>query len=56
MSENVAVLDRATEDLFDLDVRDLPIPDILGCDNHTGDGCSASCPSVGCSATCKSCK
>lgn len=44
-------LDRLTADLFDLDVRTMPVP--MACTNNTNDGCSASCPSVGCSATCK---
>lgn len=49
---DVTALDDATADLFDLDVRTIPVPDISGCTNNTDDGCSASCPSVGCSATC----
>jgi hypothetical protein len=58
MAEPTAVLDRTesdldrlTADLFDLDVRALQVP--MACTNNTNDGCSASCPSVGCSATCK---
>lgn len=57
MAEPTAVLDRTesdldrlTADLFDLDVRTLQVP--MACTNNTNDGCSASCPSVGCSATC----
>lgn len=57
MAEPIAVLDRTesdldrlTADLFDLDVRTLQVP--MACTNHTNDGCSASCPSRGCSKTC----
>ncbi|MFB6724844.1 hypothetical protein ACFCV3_32005 [Kribbella sp. NPDC056345] len=61
MTEPIAVLDntesdldRLTADLFDLDVRTLKVP--MACSNNTDDGCSASCPSVGCTGTCKNCK
>lgn len=47
-------LDRLTADLFDLDIRTLQVP--MACTNNTNDGCSASCPSVGCSATCRNCR
>ena len=40
------------EDLFNLDVRVTVIDRPGRCSNHTNDGCSQSCPSVGCSATC----
>ena len=53
VNENDAtLLDATTADLFDLDIRMMPMPEIQGCNNNTDDGCSASCPSVGCSATC----
>lgn len=44
------------EDLFDLDVRVEATGSPTGCSNLTDDGCSNSCTSVGCSATCKDCK
>ncbi|WP_322769907.1 hypothetical protein [Frankia sp. Cr1] len=59
MSEDAAVLDRLTADLFDLDTRAVPVPDIAGSNTTsdcTDDGYSRTCPSVGCSATCKDCK
>jgi hypothetical protein len=50
MTESAAVLDRVTAELFDLDLRLMPVP--MACENLTNDGCSASCPSVGCTPTC----
>ncbi|GAB3170965.1 hypothetical protein GCM10027059_38380 [Myceligenerans halotolerans] len=56
VNNDVAVLDRATADLFDLDVQETTVPYIVGNDT-THDGCSKrDCPSVGCSKTCQSCK
>lgn len=58
MSEDTAVLDRLTADLFDLGTRVAPVPDIVDSNTTTDctdDGCSATCPSVGCSATCRNC-
>ncbi|GAB3170968.1 hypothetical protein GCM10027059_38390 [Myceligenerans halotolerans] len=53
MSENVAVLDRATADLFDLDVQETTVPYVMGSRASEG-GCSGrECPSRGCSKTCK---
>ncbi|MGH3160212.1 MAG: FxLD family lanthipeptide [Streptosporangiaceae bacterium] len=43
------------EDLFNLDVRVEAVSLPKGRCNATDDGCSNSCPSVGCSATCKNC-
>lgn len=40
------------EELFDLDVRVEYVAKSSRCSNHTNDGCSQSCPSVGCTATC----
>ena len=40
------------EDLFDLDVRVEATGRPMGRCNLTDDGCSNSCTSVGCSATC----
>ena len=42
--------------LFDLDARSLPVPDITGSNTTTDctdNGCSATCPSVGCTPGCK---
>jgi hypothetical protein len=57
MGDTTAALDRSTNDvdqlaaeLFELDIRTLPIS--MACTNNTDNGCSASCPSRGCSATC----
>lgn len=57
MAELSAVLDRTTADLFDLDVRSIPLPTTpnAACSDTTTDGCSKECPSVGCTPTC-SCK
>lgn len=44
------------DDLFDLDVRVETAGKSLGRCNPTDDGCSNSCPSVGCSATCRNCR
>ncbi len=43
------------DDLFNLDVRVEATGRPMGRCNPTDDGCSNSCPSVGCSATCKNC-
>lgn len=43
---------EAFEELFDLDVRVEYTGRSGRCNNQTNDGCSQSCPSVGCSATC----
>jgi len=43
---------EAFEDLFKLDVRIDVAGAPMGRCNPTDDGCSGSCPSVGCSATC----
>jgi FxLD family lantipeptide len=44
------------EDLFNLDVRVEATSQPKGRCNPTDDGCSNSCASVGCSATCHNCK
>jgi FxLD family lantipeptide len=44
------------EDLFDLDVRVEAAGKPMGRCNPTDDGCSNSCPSVGCSGTCRNCR
>ncbi|MBE1874485.1 hypothetical protein [Myceligenerans pegani] len=59
MSENVAVLDRATADLFDLDVRVMPVPGVRDAadTDTTKDGCTGTeCPSCTCTPTCNACK
>ncbi len=59
MSEDAAVLDRLTADLFDLGTRAVPVGDVDESNTTsdcTDDGCSRTCPSVGCSATCKDCE
>jgi FxLD family lantipeptide len=43
------------EGLFDLDVRVEATGSPTGSCNATDDGCSNSCTSVGCSATCHDC-
>jgi hypothetical protein len=55
MNDYLAVLDRATADLFDLDVKTVPVPDIKGLNTTTDctdDGCTKTCTSRGCSKTC----
>lgn len=49
------LLDRATADLFELDVRMNPVsvPYSPNCSDTTNDGCSAECPSIGCTPTCR---
>lgn len=43
------------EDLFNLDVRVEAVSQPMGRCSATDDGYSNSCPSVGCSATCRNC-
>lgn len=49
-------LDDLTASLFDLDARALPVPDMTGSNTTTDctdNGCSATCPSVGCTPGCR---
>lgn len=48
-------LDAAIADLFALDARTVPVQDMTGSNTTTDctdNGCSGTCPSVGCSAGC----
>lgn len=48
-------LDDLTAELFDLDVRAVPVPDMTGSNTTTectDNGCSSTCPSVGCTPGC----
>jgi hypothetical protein len=45
-----------TADLFDLDARAVPAPDMTGSNTTTqctDNGCSSTCPSVGCTKGCR---
>lgn len=51
----VAVLDDLTAELFDLGLRAVPATDMSGSNTTTDctdNGCSGTCPSVGCSTGC----
>lgn len=52
MDTNMLTSVEGFEELFDLDVRVEMTSKPSRCNNHTNDGCSQSCPSVGCSKTC----
>jgi hypothetical protein len=54
-TEQSTVLDEITAGLFDLDTRAVPVPDISGSNTTTectDNGCSSTCPSVGCTKGC----
>lgn len=46
---------EAFEDLFNLDMR-MEATGVPKRCNPTNDGCSNSCPSVGCTKTCRNCR
>ena len=49
-------LDGLTAGLFDLDARAVPVPDMTGSNTTTectDNGCSSTCPSVGCTPGCR---
>lgn len=49
-------LDDLTARLFDLDARAVPVPDMTGSNTTTectDNGCSSTCPSVGCTPGCR---
>jgi hypothetical protein len=53
--EAAMALADITADLFDLDARTVPAPDMTGSNTTTqctDNGCSSSCPSVGCTQGC----
>jgi hypothetical protein len=57
-SDEAAVLDSLTADLFDLGTRVVAVADVAGSNTTTDctdNGCSGNCPSVGCSASCADC-
>lgn len=54
-AEQNTVLDDITADLFDLDARAVPVLDMSGSNTTTectDNGCSRTCPSVGCTKGC----
>jgi hypothetical protein len=56
--DETAVLECLTAELFDLDVRAVPVTDMSGSNTTTDctdNGCTKTCPSVGCSASCADC-
>ncbi len=55
-SKEAAALADITADLFDLDSRTVPAPDMTGANTTTqctDNGCSSTCPSVGCTRGCR---
>lgn len=56
VSETADTVPGDLEALFDLDARSLPVPDITASNTTTDctdNGCSGTCPSVGCTPGCK---
>jgi len=54
--EAIATLADITAELFDLDARMVPAPDMTGSNTTTqctDNGCSSTCPSVGCTKGCR---
>ncbi|MGH3275739.1 MAG: hypothetical protein ACRDNZ_15615 [Streptosporangiaceae bacterium] len=54
--EEAMALADITAELFDLDARMVPAPDMTGSNTTTqctDNGCSSTCPSVGCTKGCR---